>query len=259
MKSGLIDVIIVLYNKKISEIKSINNLLICEDISQIIICDNSTLKTDVNKKNYCMNKIKILDMHGNQGLSKAYNAAIKFVQAEYVLILDDDTKVEKKAFSIMTSYLKKKYDVYLPIVKSKHIIMSPCSKGKYRFKAFKSVEAISGKISAINSGMIINSKIFKNIQYNENLFLDMIDHAFMDAVRENNYSICIMKDVIISQNYSRETDNLETAHARFEISKKDNREYYKESILDKIYCEIELFYRKIKFMIHYKTLTILGW
>ena len=137
--------------------------------------------------------------------------------------------------------------------------MSPCKKGWYRFSEIKNLDASPKKISAINSGMIIPLRVFNSVKYRDNLFLDMVDHAFCDDVRDAGYSFYIMHDVVLMQNYSRETDNLDQSHRRFMISKKDNRTYYGSSLSSRVFCEIQIIYWKIKKAIKYRSISILAW
>lgn len=54
-------------------------------------------------------------------------------------------------------------------------------------------------MSAINSGMIIKSEIFRDYQYDENMFLDFVDHDFMRTMKNRNKKFVIMKDNILIQ------------------------------------------------------------
>lgn len=90
---------IVIYNKSIENSITCKNILsFNEDLIEILIVDNST--SNYGNKAYCENKnIKYISMGGNQGLSKAYNAAIDLSKDKDVIILfDDDTDVTKQYF-----------------------------------------------------------------------------------------------------------------------------------------------------------------
>ena len=84
------------------------------------------------------------------------------------------------------------------------------------------------KISAINSGMIIRLDVFDDILYDENMFLDCVDHDFMNQVRSSGKNICVMKSKIY-QNYSLTSYvGIESALHRFKIQIKDLKVYYKK-------------------------------
>ena len=73
---------IVIYNKSIENSITCKNILsFNEDSIEILIVDNST--SNYGNKTYCEKKnIKYISMGGNQGLSKAYNAAIDLSKDE---------------------------------------------------------------------------------------------------------------------------------------------------------------------------------
>ena len=94
--------IIVTYNKKISSIDNIQFLNNNKTDVKLTICDNSEeqeIRTANHK--YCMKyKIKYIDMHGNKGLSRAYNEAIKELKNDdWMVIFDQDTDVPIDYFS----------------------------------------------------------------------------------------------------------------------------------------------------------------
>ena len=62
-----------------------------------------------------------------------------------------------------------------------------------KFKKGKSniYELELDNMSAINSGMVVRASVYKKIRYNEDLFLDCIDHEFMRMVRKYKFSLYI--------------------------------------------------------------------
>ena len=255
-----LDVVLVVYNQSIDDIKSIEELQHSNYIQRIIICDNSDKPNNNHEVAKEYTKVLYHSMGGNKGLSVAYNAAVKECESEYVLILDDDTTYTNAILREVDRFVESnEADVYLPVVISGKIIMSPCKRGKYRISAFRSTEMIEQPLSAINSGMIVKTGIYEMIHYRDDLFLDMIDHAFMDDVRKNNFSVAIMENVVIHQDYSRETDSMQTARIRYEISKKDNRVFYDSSVAAKIFCEMQLIFWKFKAANKFHSLSPLFW
>lgn len=258
----MLDVIYVVYNRCISSIASLIPLCESTAVANIVVCDNSTNKQikQINQ-DYQVDKLIHVSMHGNEGLSRAYNEAIKHTSSKYVMILDDDTSIPNGYVDTVQSYIVEhpEADVFLPIVKSSKIIMSPCKKGHLRFSAIPSIDRMPQKISAINSGMIVKSSLYQFIKYRESLFLDMVDHAFMDDARSVGAKLQVMPDAVLSQDYSRETDDYDSAARRYKISEADNRTYYSDKKFGKLYCEFQLLYWKIKSCIHFGTLKALYW
>lgn len=254
--------ILVIYNKVIERSLSYR---IFKDQLPIIVVDNSTLDK-IRKINLAQVKKDgniYLDMKGNQGLSKAYNQAICHIQKIenepcFVLIMDDDTVFEKdflqKALQEMYRF---KADVYVPIVKAHSQILSPCMIHKGRVKAIDDLSKLNKEnITAINSGMIVSLKVYQDIQYNENLFLEYIDHDFIRQVKEKKYSIHILQQEV-QQNFSIFENDKDSAKTRYFLLKKDLDVFYDKSWQQRILYKSILWKRKIRAIMQYKDLSIL--
>lgn len=225
-------VVLVLYNKLCSDSISYKQLRKIGNI-KVIVCDNST-KRNNNKVIVQKDNNIYINMNGNKGLSKAYNKAIEAINDKnsYVCLLDDDTYVDETYFQNVYKYISAtSAKVFLPIVVTKERILSPCELREDGFiHQIKNVKNINLKyISAINSGMVIKRQIFNNFKYDENLFLDYIDHYFMNYIRRKKIEICIMDDVKINQNFSMEDNTLESSYKRLCIMKKDLKYFYKDN------------------------------
>lgn len=223
-------IIIVLYNVSCHDsiayqsIKKINGI-------NLIVCDNST---SINNNRNIVEKdgYAYINMCGNKGISKAYNKAIELIPKDinnYICLLDDDTKITIEYIEKVSNFLKNnKADVFLPIVKTKERLLSPCKFYKNKIYQVMDVKDIAlSEISAINSGMVIRSTVMKKIRYNENLFLDYVDHEFIREVKNNGFKIMVMNDVVLYQNFSMEENNYESAYNRLCILNRDLKEFYK--------------------------------
>ena len=97
-------VVIVVYNTSCQDSISYNR---AKDSSvKIIVCDNST--SDYGNEEIVKNDGNIyINMGGNNGLSKAYNAAIQVINKDnrYICLFDDDTDMGKKYFDKVLSYI----------------------------------------------------------------------------------------------------------------------------------------------------------
>lgn len=259
----MITVVMVIYNTEISNITSLDMCRKSKYVDEIIVCDNSEHKF-MRKKNAAackgVAKLRFLDMAKNEGLPKAYNTAVALSTSAYTCILDDDTTLPEHYFESAVKHIESTMaDIYLPIVRSDKIVMSPCVVSGYRIKCIDNIRNISdvSKLSAINSGMIVKTSLFDKCKYDEKLFVDMVDHAFMRDAHKYGASICVMQDVVIKQQYSREIDDKETQLSRMAISIKDNRVFYSNSIGGRVFCYIQILYWKIKLAIKYRDITIL--
>ena len=220
---------IVIYNKKCCDSISLQTLQKYGDLKsfEIIVYDNST--HDFGNEKYCKERAyRYITLKRNMGLSYAYNQIIKSIninEDDYLLILDDDTELTKEYLSEITHGGLE--DINIPIVRSKqdgHIFSPSIIKNKVRSLAVESINGLKGKrITAINSGMVIRTSVFKNLRYNENLFLDYVDHDFMEQVNANGYRIKILTSLILQDVARQHIKNNESTKARLKIYGKDYR------------------------------------
>ena len=257
----MITVLIVIYNKKCNESLSFNFIEKYKKQLNLIVFDNST--GDYGNSKYCNeNDILYYSVGENVGLSKAYNYVINKMNLncnDYLLLLDDDTILNDSYIDeVLIRAKSKEADIYLPIVYSNNYIISP-SKVVFdcRVKRINNKDDIDKlndcQITGINSGMMINLKVFKSIKYNEDLFLDYVDHEFLKRAKQYNFSIKMLESSI-NQNFSRhEKAPLVNAIFRNNIYKKDFKEYCR-ICNRKWFYYINVFKLKIVNFIKYKKL-----
>lgn len=253
------DVIVVAYNRPVDQIDGIRTFMESDFVHRVVICDNSTdrsiLRANVEQAPVLSPKIVYVPMKGNRGLAKAYNRGLQDCESDFVTIFDDDTAVPAEFFEKVDGYCEREpADIYLPIVRSRDIIMSPCIKRGFSFKAIRSVNELTGvtNISAINSGMVVRRAFYEQCRYDERLFVDSIDHRFMDEAREAHARIVIMRDVHLTQQYSQEIHDEAKQIARLRIRAKDSRVYYGDSMARRIYCMLMVEYWKIRLAMKYR-------
>lgn len=245
----LIQPVIVLYNVFAGDSISVKSMI--DQGTNPIIVDNST--KDYHNCEYCdKNNMTYISMNGNAGLSKAYNRAIMNISEDtkYILWLDDDTIIPNDYIERVTKILDQNpdYTVYLPIVKSVNDdtnYLSPCLLKNMLAYKLESLEHLkNGQFSAINSGMIVKREMYKEYKYNEVLFLDCLDHDFMCDCWENNTKIMIMRSICLRQNFSGdEKSPLKNKIKRFEIFKKDFKNFRKKHRCNRLSTELYLFKR----------------
>lgn len=253
-----IKVLVVLYNKHIAESITLTSLKAINDID-VYIADNSTIDYGNSKYVYNSN-YHYINMQGNKGLSKAYNHVIsKFAVTDDIFCLfDDDTEVTSDYFDTLNEYSKQYKDINLfaPIVRDDNGILSPCILKNLKGKRIKKLDEIpENQISVINSGLAIRLKIFDHYKYDEQLFLDYVDHAFIkDIIHNDKSKICIL-NTIIKQSFSNsQKPNKEIDLKRFDIFKKDITYFCKKYNISSLYREYFLIKRKLtlflKFLIY---------
>jgi rhamnosyltransferase len=252
--------VVVIYNK------SCNNSITCCSLSDIdfiniLVIDNST--SDFGNKEYCINKgWQYKSMDGNKGLSKAYNAALNILNDnEGILVwFDDDTAVEIAYFHNLIDTAKEMtdIDIFLPIVKDETGILSPCIIKKFHAIRIKELKtALQAEISAINSGMAVRLSVFKEYRYNENYFLDYVDHNFLREMKNNGTRLMLLNTQINQCFSDNEFSDLSSALKRFSIFLKDFKLFCSSSFIGYIYYVLYILNRGIKLSIKYKEMKFL--
>lgn len=256
----MIYALVVIYNKACEISETLKSLYKWKNDIQIIVFDNST--KDNENEAYCEREgMWYFTENINLGLSKAYNYVIERLplkEDDYIIILDDDTELNDRYITEVLESVGMGKDILLPIVRCGEAILSPNNiKFKCGSKTIKSVDELQqDHMSAINSGMVVSARVYKKMLYNEQLFLDCIDHEFMRMARKNECTMHVLSS-IIEQNFSRaERPGLESALFRFKLFKKDFRKYCEmnEAML---YYHISIWKFVVAYTIKYRTLQFL--
>ena len=225
-----LSVVIVVYNQ------SCRQSLTCQQLQkiphtdmQILIFDNST--RDYGNRIYCEENGWIyLGGTGNLGLSKAYNTCIDYLKETnfhgYVCLFDDDTELTADYFNALQKAMETGRKIFVPFVYSNGRILSPCRITSYHktilFPSEQAAAAYQGTdITAINSGMALSFSIFDDYRYDENIFLDGIDHTHLRHMAAKNIVVSIL-DVRFHHHFSGdEKPSKKSALIRFGIFAKD--------------------------------------
>ena len=206
--------IVVLYNKKISELPVITHCCFMKEKNiDIFVYDNSAESQNVPE----IAGVTFYYVHdkSNAGVSKAYNIGIKKakeLQKNLMLILDQDTNF---SLEYIEKYMRM-YNIYgnnflyAPVVCNEAMtkVYSPATLinfvGKAQpFEDFKIIEQydLTDK-SVINSGLMIPLELFEKIGgYNEKLKLDFSDIYFIEKYKELNSKI-ILVDLFLKHSIS---------------------------------------------------------
>lgn len=253
----LVSVIVVIYNISILESNALNSLINNENLNyEIIICDNSEVDNNNSEIAFKL-PIVYIRMNGNEGLSRAYNKAINVAKGNYICIFDDDTTIDDNYFKKMYKYIMyKPKSIIIPIVMTGESIFSPVTYSLYHYKPIKNFNHINQnakKISAINSGMMIPKYVFDLCRYNENIFLDCVDHDFIRNAKEKGIDLCIANDIKLIQDYSRFTDTKEHMLKRMKLFYKDYKVFCSDTIMHRIYCFFDVIFTKLRYTIKYKS------
>lgn len=259
-------IIIVLYNEKINNSHLFYNIMNSKKYT-IIYIDNSTDKNiiAVNKKINIFDNIYICS-NGNIGLSKAYNLAINHIRNKiglneniWIMTLDDDTKLSQEYLSnVVKEMVKTNADVISGIVNDQFgNILSPIKiLSSIKFFPLKREyidhEGIYSNIVCINSGTVIRSTVFNYINYDEDLFLDMIDYKFFyDLIKIKKNKIHIINGKIEQSFSGKEYTDYCVTRKRFHIFKIDFTTFCKKTNINILYRNIFLIKRNISILTHF--------
>lgn len=257
IRSIAVYAVIVLYNKSYKDSVTFNSISKHASI-QIIICDNST--SDLHNE-LCNNlgNVTYVNMGGNKGLPIAYNKALDLIgnQAGIICWFDDDTTIPDEYFDLVKRYfISPDLDIALPVVLDEVGMLSPCIlKGNYCHRA-KDISVIGPNISGINSGLSVNLSVYRDYRYDENMFLDFVDHAFFREMKRRHKKIIVMQDNVLYQRFAANSNSKEAAIIRFKILKKDLRYFYKNTAFSRLYYYYIIMRRKAKLVLKYKSLKM---
>lgn len=247
--------VMVICNRSLENSQSFNSLKKISGIG-ITVCDNSTEEND-NRK-YEGENVRYINMGGNLGLSKAYNTAVQSLEGKegYICLFDDDTLVPGDYFEKIDLEAEKSgADIILPVVRDEVGIMSPCRLTGVLTSRVKDISELNeAELSGINSGMAVNNEIFKSYRYDEEYFLDFIDHAFLRDMKKQGRKISVCDDISLNQSFSANDKNIERAKRRFKLFKRDYAYFCKQSgkLSDVITGKLYLLKRSININILYR-------
>lgn len=259
--------IMVVYNTEITESRAYKCVLNEKNI-KVIVCDNSTVENN-NKELVEKDGNIYISMQGNKGLSKAYNKAIDYImnnhldEIEYIILMDDDTYFPHEYFNEIKEKLSKsKLDIYLPTVvdeSGKAGYLSPSiMRNGYCHRA-DDIKAIKqDELCGINSGMVIRKDTFKDYRYNEDIFLDYVDHNFIREMRSLGRNTGVI-NTVLKQSFSSSSDTKENSKIRFKIFKKDINIFYRHGFSDRLMFHYVIFRRKVNLFQKFKNLSVIFW
>ena len=209
--------IIVVYNK------SIEKSITCDSLKNISGFDVEIVVVDNSESDFGNNEVSkdrgytYISMHGNKGLSRAYNVAIDRTVSDVIVLFDDDTCVSEHYFEVLDNAVQiyQDVDVFAPVVYGQDgVIYSP---NEFNFLRNKFIRCAEQKISqnkfnAIASCLAIRRTVFVDYRFNETLFVDQVDQYFFCEQRKLKRKF-LKLDVAIHQNFYQRGSTLDSADA----------------------------------------------
>ncbi|MDH4459939.1 MAG: hypothetical protein QE277_00840 [Flectobacillus sp.] len=221
-------VVIVLYNLDILESETYKTLLSnahnMKELKYVLFIYDNSSKASQNAL-YDSNSIYYIHDSSNPGVGKAYNSAANLgmkLNKKWILLLDQDTSfplgaLDRYAATVATF---PQIDLFCPILKTdRGNIFSPSI---YKFqRGFQMRNICIGenrleKISPVNSGLLINLKLFRDVDgYNEQIPLDFSDFFFIEKVRKMIDRFVVLNIVCIHSISNDVNSSVESSLKRF--------------------------------------------
>ncbi len=246
-----ITALVVIYNRRCEESPSCEAL--CQDPqARAVIVDNSTEEND--NARWCAKRgFGYVAMGGNFGLAKAYNRGIAWIRnntdATHVLLLDDDTTLPKAFLKNTAADIasKERADIVCPLVQDEQGLLSPCRIDGLRVTRIQDpAELTAPTFTAINSGLVINLRVFDDYRYDERYFLDYIDHAFFRDMKARGMNFAVTGQTLSQRFSGNERGNKQAAKRRLRIFQSDFRRFCGKSLKGRLFAQAVIIRRRIK-------------
>lgn len=217
---------VVVYNAECGESAACRTMPADGSVA-VCVLDNSTAAN--GNALYCEGRgWRYLPMGGNLGLSRAYNRALDGLRGEEGIVtwFDDDTRVCPGFFEILRSHAARNpsADIFLPVVRDGDALLSPSRMGRFRSFPVKALSDLrEGEITGINTGMSVRLGAYGDYRYDENLFLDCVDHKFIRDMKKARRTVAVMEDAVLEQRFFATQGGVpwEAVKRRFNLFKKD--------------------------------------
>jgi rhamnosyltransferase len=236
-------VVVVRYKKAIRDMPAIRYAKAIESNSRNstirwIIVDNSPSGATMHDRAGLPDNSRYLWLGANRGLSKAYNAALTQLDESttHICFLDQDTEGVGTYVQAILDQGDCGSDIVLPVVVSGSVILSPCRRTGPWYRPIRQRGAIPGPMSWINSGMVVSAQVFASTRFDERLFLDYVDHRFALDAQRAGASVDVRWELALEQDYSRDTDDVDSAYRRYMIFRADLRTFYGRSVAGRLWA-----------------------
>ena len=221
----------VIYNSRLEDSVAVINLLKNRKNSyKIIVIDNRTDgKTFENAKFAKENSIVYICKNMNLGLSKATNLALEYLRtldindSDIVTTVDDDTAISQQYLQLLEKESQKYLDVdiFAPFMQGQNgVYYSPAKQGYFKNFDVRSINQIipQRKFYAIFSCCSSRWRVLKNYRFDEDIFVDYIDHNYCYDQRQKGRKFKQIK-VVIQQNFALKNKGIsrEKMQARIQI------------------------------------------
>lgn len=263
-------ILICLYNKDINESATIQSLLksnSIKDCSTIFIWDNSNRPLEEESIIFLRDNFsKFIYKHTPENviLSKIYNTVIESLECDsYLMLCDDDSDIPICFFEILSEQIElyPSKNLFLPQIYSDSTLVSPAKDYLIKTGFIKNLNPgllKSAYTTAINSGMVISSRVFKEgFRYDERLRFYGTDNYFMNQYSKSNKDLIVL-DVKFTHSLSfNDSNDVNNKLRIFKEIKRANKIIHSQNKVRKYIVIFNNFLVSLKFCYKYKSITFL--
>jgi GT2 family glycosyltransferase len=252
-------VIIVVYNRPLATLPALQAARDHTDADWLrwVVVDNSPTPEPMAPAIAAQHGMDYLPLLANRGIAAAFNRGIDHLgdAVDYVIFLDQDTGGVTAYLDAVTATVQQaSSDVVMPTVFSGPNILSPCERVGYRYRPMKNPGTLPSQFSCINSGLIVRRGFLHDVMFDERLFLDFVDHQFIEDCRTAGATFHADGALKLHQDFSRETDTKDQALHRFRIFAQDARTFYRGKPFGTTWASIVVGWRRINAAKQYRTI-----
>lgn len=191
--------IIVTYNVGNDFLNRIDTLK--DKVNEIVVVDNGSNNETLKILDSIKDKIVLFKLNENKGIAYALNRGIEYTidkGYQWILTLDHDSMVEAK----MISNMIETYEGIDSETKEKIVMITPVH---IEEKNYSNQYVIKDKsweyvLTEITSGALTKASYYKENLYDENLFIDLVDHDFCLNINRQGYKIIQVKSAVLIHN-----------------------------------------------------------
>lgn len=191
--------VIVTYNVGIEFVDKIEVLK--NYVDKIVVVDNGSNSNTLKILKSLKDTIILTELNENKGIAYALNRGIEQGVRdgyEWILTLDHDSIVEKD----MVSNMLKTYSAIDDKEKDKIVMITPIhiEEKKYNKELVSKNNAWKYVLTEITSGALTKASYYKNNIYDEDLFIDLVDHDYCLNINKQGYKIIQVESAILIHN-----------------------------------------------------------
>lgn len=212
---------VVLYNPDVEVISNIQSYI--DFLEVLVVVDNSSEKNEISKNISDLEKVHYIDMIGNRGIAFALNTGLDYLYErgfECALTMDQDSRFPDDEIEKINEFLDKYFFDY-----------SIISLGyKKMRKLDNSPSEVIDVPFWITSGNFVKLEDYRLVGgFNNDLFIDSVDHEFCWKLKNNGKKIGIMRGMYLKHSIGSPNGKITLFGTSYSISSNHSpiRYYYR--------------------------------